>query len=402
MSRFAFDSRFTPSSPGRDRMRPLREGPKDAARHRKQTILVPAGKTKLCILDDKALSAATDAKAVRLVSNVEGVDWWPIDSATPSVDENTRAFGWLLDLAAPDKDHAHAGIFSHIAVDVDNASEDHVFYDSLPSFLSYSTDRATPGDDHSVFTTKLAGQLINWRGNVLDMSVLATAGTNRRNTMYLIGMDGYWNLGTANDGLELHMVVYIADITKLNDLNVYLYCWPFTDLLLNAADVPALTDYGQAPWDPTDSMLDRMAKRAASLPANPTYGWLPANLTDGASISRQIDPSLLVNGWNVQRMTKASTVSHAASTSAGSGFAGDPVWNRITQCLLNVQALNGTSATTVYIGNIYFGPRPGLVRRLRPYEHCTDQPWSGSSIPAVGLQNRTSEDAEVEVEYWGL
>lgn len=403
MARFAFESSFAPLSAGHVRMRPLKEGPKDAGRHRRQTIRVPAGKTKLVILDDAPLSSLTDARALRLVSNVEDVKWWPIDSATPALDEDTREFGFLFDLSAATFEHAHgvrSDQYQSGGVDVHTAAglePGYTMYSTLPTWFSNAFDRTSPptvGSPRSFFTDRRAAQFnVGQGGYVREASTEAVDGSSKL-AYYLIGKDDYYNLGTADDGLEFILYVYVGDNLKCPTMGAGFMCYPYSVSLLDPDDVPtAHPATGQTIWSTGDAQLDTVARVS---PAAGPRGFLNA---PGAFFS-VAGRSIAQDGWQAMRFQK---IDFSLNTDGIINSGANPTWNRITMMYLQFStAAVGGDDTPVYIGNLYFGPRAGRLRALRPYEHCTDRPWSASSVPAIGIQNATETDAEVEVEYWGI
>ena len=441
--RFLVDASFAPLERGGDRHRALANGRIDANKVRKMTVVVPAGESKLVILDEIALPSVA-YRLLGLKSSVEGVEWWPIDSTTPSVDPDTREFGWLLDYGWPNFEHNHGQSLAGVPEYVDHSGTHlttsyrvgtRTMYSELPCFVDHATSKIDPLVNPAtgvlatspMYTQIKTGGLVNFDGEYINL-----ASTNQdtlydrgRNVGWLLGPDNYENLGTAYDGLGFFAYFYVNEADYLDATGhvinparqkfaLNLYSYPFSVARTNPDDLDDETymNFGGAGKVPlcgtTDLMMDFNTNVSNALgyasvqsaglghggyrywrTTNPTPAYNPA---DGYQIIPMAKPDFTqVNGTD--------SVTPGTYESVEYGYE-VPIWSRITAGMIRCHADKSATVDARLI-NIWFGPQPGKSRILRPYELTSETAWSTSSVPAIGIQNPTEMDAEIEIRSAG-
>lgn len=384
-------------------------------------VVVQPGKMKLQILQNDLVSNESDQRYLFIETNLEGVEWWSIDDSSPSVDEDTDAFGWILDTKWPEYIHDHGLPWADPTSGVDHTGTNpggggypavmklgvREFYSTLPTFVSASAARLNPfkpvvGNIYQGGYSEALDNvgLVNYNGSSLNLSVDNTSFLlgAARNVQWLWGLDTYKNFGTDNDGLCFFVVFYVEDITALTPnpqkFFCFMYSYPFTEItyrdIANLPDETFVTAGGAVDiWSKEDLMID-----------------FALNTPDG--VSCKLDMSgyfgvtnenlyTIKNGYQVFKSSKSDwgkTISDANSI----GVSEFPIWNRITAGRVEIASKAG-SVVNARLVNIFFGPQPGRRRVLRPFEYTTEQPWSIGSKPAIGLYNPGSTEARVRIIY---
>lgn len=401
------------------------EGPRINLRDRhdckqiyRYVVTVPAGKNVLQILENTVLTATTQPQFIALDSNVEGVSWWPIDSASPTVDPDTVEFGWQMDMGAQDYEHVHGQLSGDLLLSPPNhASVGSLAFNdgAFPTFLNVHEDRAylsgagvTTVRFHDQVTTSSSPRASNVvsGGCASDMykeSHHASVGGGRL-VFYAWGL-GYKNFGTAADGLAFQPIIYVEDNTQLATSGQIVLKWafgsyPYSTSLTSPALLPATNGLGDTIWGVADRMTDTASNHVTS-PSSADVG-LNGDQHGGYKDFqlRNVTDITIPDGWSTHLMRKTSArLINSPAQAPGSLYTGaSMVWNRVTWTMFSLfhdyaETMNARFA------NFYFGPQPGLRRVLRPYEYSTDQPYSVASKPAIGLQNKTANDAQVSVIY---
>lgn len=393
-------------------------------RDRRLTVPVRAGQTVLVILDPAPLTTVSDPVFLDLESSVQGLQWWALDSPYPAISPTTRPFGPILDVNAPNFDHVHS---KPSGLTVSGGPVDHditpakQFHDGIfPTFLSVAEDRAYLGYAENgpvIFEGKTTSPCTI--GPVEDLAIKAAVPGgfprgNQRSMVYAWGLTDYADFGTEEDGLRFYLVFYIADPATLGTARplivLQMYSYPFTVDHVDPAGIPATQDHGETIWAKDDVLLCprdifdgvhdcgyMTSQFGASYNWQVGTGGTDPTINDGCMIVQS--PAKNVHGVNPGW---AQVNASAPAPFAGEGFA----WNRVTLLRLGVLAASDAGTppgeTDLRLSNIVFGPQPGRVHDLRPNSYVTDQAWSVDSVPAIGIQNATTRDAEVSVRYGAI
>lgn len=429
--RFAYDVslRAVDHSGRRFAMRELRKANRASFR----TAEVAAGKMALLKLDQ--VVTATDPQFLFLESDVEGVQWWPINAVSPSVDPDTRPFGYLLDLDAAIYDHDHGADGSPLpSTAVHNPALAFAMPSTLPALVRWQDDiinTPPPLSKDYVYFTKVTPPTarVHFGGNAIAIEgysrPLDAATLLLGRLMYFVGKDAYYNLGTANDGLSFYAYVHVADVTKAQGIQAVFYCYPYTSLRKDPAEVPATTpSKGDAVWSAADRNLDLQYDGAAGL----------GEITSSDGIGEAINtpnlcsakywrrtravgdpladygPAPSANGHTMYAIGAKATFHPTPSDAAAANclFAADgngqPTWDRVTAMSFGFLGVNGANSdiSATRIVNVWFGPQPGSLHTLRPFSYVTDRPWTGGNAAAIGLLNPTTRPASVRALYGSL
>lgn len=367
----------------------------------RRSTVVPAGKSKLLILDDRVVPGpGAGPLYLRMTSSVEGVHVWPIDGPVPEVGPDMRSFGWLFDWTLPSFEHDH-GALSDVAVDHLAVGSQAFHGGVLPCFQDFKQDIAAPGPNHGVFFRSKAGPAFDVRaydGNSRSVSDFSCLGSNEtRTNMLLLGPGNYMDLGVATDGLCFTVLAYAEDDLSMNYPALGFYCYPFVDGLLDFSLIPTTTPVGDEVWSVGDRNLCKKNIAGAL-----TTGWsTDLSPTDGPGFYGVIlppTPGTIVAG--LQSVVHKKVNLAPSPSGPACPVEGDPTWRRITMISLLWNALSA-GATNAHIVNVFFGPPPGKWYELGPFGYTTAQNlWSTASLPSLGIQNPTGLDATVHVE-WG-
>ena len=376
------------------------------------TITVPAGKSRLLVMDDRVLSPTNPPVYLRLASSVEGVSAWPIDSLSPDVGSDMRFFGWLFDWTAPAFTHDH-GNFSTVGSNHATGTGSQVMHaGTFPCFQDYEEDVASPVGNHALYFKQKSGPAFDVRAYdsqgmcVSDHSTDQSGGQNERRFHLLLGPTGYYDLGVERDGLGFTVLAYAEDAALMTGYPVFaFYSYPYIDGILDLSIIPTVTPAGDTVWDPADRNLCRRN----IVPGSVITGWdpfiaaAPPGFTNvsGPGFKQLITPPLPVaclDGLNSLWYDK----SDAGTTASGAPcpVVGDPTWRRITMISGGWAGAIAAADSNAHLVNVFFGPAPGRWYELRPFAYVTtDNLWSQPNRPALGFQNPTSLDATIEVEY---
>jgi hypothetical protein len=394
----------------------------------RKEIEVGAGKTGMLVFSESAVAVDRKPVLVALESDIEGVDWWVIDEATPSVDEDTKLFGWLMDPAAPWYDHDH-GFVSSTGHKNTTAMEN---YESLPCFVRYSRDPLLSTRRRLWAEDPTTAPLITHSGHsikYLTADAPLDADLHHELILYFFGhqADQWANLGTPYDSLRFTHYGAVADKTKTGGLHMTLYNYPYTSLRRDYDALPALTPYGKTIWAVDDENLCMQAYFNDGPPYPAGLGWFSGS--DGVSGDVLGQPhgcsaafwryfntdannppadNPAYDGWAWYDMgAKANFYSKPSdSTLANCVFAADgdgqPVWSRVTMLMLGWMG----SVKNVALGqnwslNVWFGPAMGKLHTLRPYAAFDSNPWTTGSLPAIGIQNPTGRKATIRALFAG-
>lgn len=443
--RRTFSNVLRVEAPGRSPFTVRHEGL--IAQDRRLTVRVPAGKTVLAKLDELTVVAVTDPTFVALESDVPGVEFWTIDNATPSVEEDTERFGPIIDYGWPEFVHDHGfAIPRDPGKTIDHTGTlggativgTRLFYDELPTLVSYKNHRLDPLSNPEAATGTVyaqrkaayrVGQMVDGELTAFNMSHAfpggaADEGTGRSmgwlygherradHATILGGGAGYRNFGTDYDDISFFPVFWVRDANALSEVlnrrfRLQFFSYPYSAITYPHPDFLPAETYVAVPaavpiWSPTDLMLD------FDVNYQPADTWLETGghfayynymrhppLPDPARVPAHV----VVDGHQIWQMAYKHVWEHNPTLESATGVDGeDPVWNRITAGFFTTYC-KGSETVEAQLVQIYFGPQPGRSGVLNEIAYVTDKAWSVGSIPAIGLQNPTSRDALVRIRY---
>ena len=386
-------------------------------------VTIQPGESKLQVLDD-TLVTLTPSQTWSLQqylfaeSDVEGVQWWPIDtgSASPLVSPTMRAFGPLIDWDAPSFNHVHGAVPNPVVVDHDTTGQNVYHAGVFPHFMNFDSDKANAeaGTSNAFYylptVAPTSAIRIHYRGKVANMGCAGTFDAvygNNRTIIYRWGMDNPVDLGTLNDGLGLVYCVYIADKAKQAHYNFTLSSYPYVSGIPEKASYPTTTPvFGDTVYSVNDRNLCQRNTKGGTVSASrglrfghgATATDLPAAVTDGYQ-------TVWVPKIDMESADHLGVDAGPTGTPAGAScpVAGRPAWNRITELtfstanLVRVPAGEGSASHLVTVN---FGPQPGRLWTLRPFSFVTTPLFRlEGTKPAIGIRNPTSKVAKVRIEF---
>ena len=385
-------------------------------------LYIPAGYTTHQVLDSVPVAGSGNRYFVSANTDTEGVEVWPIDSASPSTSYDTSEFGWIFDFDASVHSHDHGAkstVLSNHAAGAEN------FHGSdFPCWVQVAEDVADQTGAQLLISdiedapTPLIP--IHHNGHVMS---LPTENEQERVAVYMLGNTGYKNFGAKDDGLGFTAVFYLedADSTKMNipySPRLRFFSYPFTRAAKSMDLIGSTTGLGDTIWAADDQLLcPNGLKSGGGAIGYLIYGGgggdircLLGSQTVGGALAKPPmtgAPGELNDGYSSVFMPKVVTDPPAYSgseiaTIAPADSGGILTWERITMIAASFSGLAGSGSLSNHLVNVYFGPRPGRLHILRPFVYLVGNLgdlWSQNSVPTLGIRNPHGVPVNVQIDF---